>query len=208
MGTVVSMLEDIQRLRYDVYCLEEEFEDHSRFPDRRERDEYDPYAVHLAATDERGHVAATLRLVLESPLGFPLERRAERLFPEFWCLPRDRTAEISRLIVARDHRHLAHDRFEYPPALFALFRRMYEESLDLGLEHWLALMEKKLWRLLRRFGFAFHEIGEPTSYGGEVIPYAADIDSLQTGYLKIVAYQRVYAAVRPGAYEYEALRAA
>ena len=82
------------RLRYQVYCLERQFLDLTAHPEGRERDEFDAHAIHFAATDEDGEVVATARLVLDSPLGFPLERRAVDLAPEYKNLPRARTGEI------------------------------------------------------------------------------------------------------------------
>src|SRR5882724_13667013 len=63
----------LQRLRYEVYCLEQRFVDAARCTDGRESDEFDLHAIHFAAATDRGEVVATLRLVLGSPLGFPLE---------------------------------------------------------------------------------------------------------------------------------------
>src|SRR5688572_14080544 len=100
------MLAEIQRLRYDVYCIERGFLDRSHFPDARESDSYDDYAVQLAATDANGRVSGTARLVLDSPLGFPLEAHAGGLDESFQILPRDRMAEISRLAVAKSGRSI------------------------------------------------------------------------------------------------------
>jgi len=195
-----------QRLRYDVYCLERHFEDASRFPDERERDAHDPYSIHLAATDHAREVVATVRLVLDSPLGFPLEAYVKRLFPEFDSLPRDRTAEISRLAVAKPYRHLEPDTRDYP-LLFGLFLEIYRASSQQGLEHLLAVMERSLWRLLRRFGLAFYQIGEPVEHRGERIPFVAEVRALGAQYGRLEAALRTHAARRPYAFDYEAVAA-
>lgn len=206
MGTVVNLLEQIQHLRYDVYCLERHFEHQARFPDGRERDEYDDSAVHLAAHDERG-VVATVRLVLDSPVGFPLEAYVDTLYREFADLPRDRTAEISRLIVAKSHRHLHPDGVDYP-VLFGLFREIYQTSVSLGIEHLVAVMERRLWRLARGFGFHFRAIGDPVEHRGERIPYAAPVRALWAGHERALALQGFQADTRPYPYEYEKVSAA
>jgi N-acyl amino acid synthase of PEP-CTERM/exosortase system len=199
----------IERLRFQVYCLECHFLEAADYPDHRETDGHDPYAIHFAAFDGGGDPIATMRLVLDSALGFPLERHAPMLSPRFRDLPRSTTAEVSRLIVARSYRRRAHDglygadvggptpgeptarprvrkRSDYPLILFTLFRAMYEESLRLGLTCWLAAMEPALERLLRRFGLVFTPIGPPMDYFGEVVPYMAFIEDLEA----IVAAQR------------------
>jgi N-acyl-L-homoserine lactone synthetase len=202
----VRTLADVQRLRYEVYCLERHFEDASRFLDQREQDEYDPYSIHLAATDHERAVVATVRLVLDSALGFPLERYVTRLFPEFDSLPRDRTAEISRLAVARPYRHLDPETQEYP-LLFGLFLEIYQASRHQGLEHLLAVMERSLWRLLRRFGLVFHQIGEPVEHRGERIPFVAEVRALGAQYGRLEAGLRTHAARRTPAFAYEAVAA-
>src|SRR4029450_2602254 len=86
-----AALHALQRLRYDVYCLEQRFVDAARCTDGRESDESAPPAIHFAAATETGEVVATLRLVLDSPLGFPLERYAAGLLDHRPALARPRT---------------------------------------------------------------------------------------------------------------------
>lgn len=197
-----GLWESVQALRYAVYCLECKYLDAARYPNERETDEYDPFSVHFAATNERNEMVATLRLVRDSPLGFPLEEHAGTLSAEYHRLPRDRTAEISRLILARSYRRRANDglygqelgdpekdaqaraeatyrRSQYPLILFGLFKEMYLQSVNMGLEYWVAAMESSLQRMLSRFGLGLHQVGEPMSYYGEVIPYYASIRQLE-----------------------------
>jgi len=90
--------------------------------------------------------------VAATPLGFPLERHAGRLLPGARGLPRERTAEISRPIVARTYRQ---DSLQHRLVLLGLFREMHEEGLRLGIEAMVAAMEERLWRFLRDLGFHF-----------------------------------------------------
>jgi N-acyl amino acid synthase of PEP-CTERM/exosortase system len=176
------MLAAIQQLRYEVYCLERHFIDPARFPDKREFDEYDPTSVHFATRDARGGIVGTLRLVLDSPLGFPMEAHAPHLFLGFGTVERSKVAEISRLIVTRADR-----RFErgetlrrHHRVLLPLFRDMYRKSLALDLEHWLAAMEPALHRLLETvMGLSFRPAGEPMDYYGQVVPYVAEIREME-----------------------------
>jgi N-acyl amino acid synthase of PEP-CTERM/exosortase system len=197
-----GLWDGVQQLRYSVYCLECKYLDASRYPSERETDEFDPYSVHFAATNERHEMVATLRLVRDSSLGFPLERHAEHLSTDYRKLPRDKTAEISRLILAKSYRRRANDglygqelgdpqkdaeaqaeakyrRSQYPLILFGLFKEMYVESVNMGLEYWVAAMETGLQRMLSKFGLGLHQVGEPMSYYGAVIPYYASIKQLE-----------------------------
>ena len=183
--SAVPPLEGIHRLRYQVYCLERRFLDMSAYPECREADHYDPHAIHLAATDVGGNVVATLRLVMDSPFGFPVEGRGVRLFPEFDALPRARTGEVSRLIVAPEHRRTSAG----PLLLFGLFRELYAESRKLGLHGLIAAMEEGLCRLLEKVGLVFRAIGESVDYFGRVTPYWASVDGLELGYRRILAHR-------------------
>jgi N-acyl-L-homoserine lactone synthetase len=182
-----AALHAMQRLRYEVYCLEQRFVDAARCTDGRESDEYDGHAIHFAAATEPGEVVATLRLVLDSPLRFPLERHAPDLLADRPRGERARTGEVSRLIIAPRYRAASS---REPLILFGLFRHLYEETWRLGLDFLVAAMEPKLARLLRRLGFPFAPLGEPISYFGEVVPYGAALAAMRTGYKGILAYQR------------------
>jgi N-acyl-L-homoserine lactone synthetase len=182
-----AALHGMQRLRYEVYCLEQRFVDAARCTDGRETDEYDPYAIHFAAATDRGEIVATLRLVLDSPLRFPLERHARGLLDDRPRGERARTGEISRLIIAPRYRSAT---IREPLILFGLFRHLYEEAWRVGLDYLVAAMEGKLARLLRRLGFHFAPLGEPISYFGEVTPYGASLAAMRPGYKRILAYQR------------------
>jgi N-acyl amino acid synthase of PEP-CTERM/exosortase system len=171
------MLAEIQRLRYEVYCLERGYLDPQDFPDELESDFYDKFSLHCAVVEAEKQLSGTLRLVPDTPKGFPLESHAGGLDEAFHRIPRDRAAEISRLVVARHGRRLGQiGDLRYPLILFPLFREMNLQSARLGLEYWLAAMEPTLHRLLRRLlGFTFVQIGEPMEYYGRVVPYMACI---------------------------------
>ena len=194
-----ATLRDIRSLRYEVYCLECKYLDAAAFPDGLESDPFDVYSTHFCARNERGEMVATLRLVFDSPLGFPLEDHAGPLSDEYHRLPRAKSAEISRLILAKSYRRRANDglygadlgnaqgmtqaeltyrRSQYPLILFGLFKEMYMESLGIGLEYWLAAMEPGLQRMLSNFGMGLKQVGEPMSYYGQVIPFYASIEEL------------------------------
>jgi N-acyl-L-homoserine lactone synthetase len=176
------MLAAIQELRYEVYCLERNFIDPDRFPDKREVDEYDPASVHFAATDERGRMVGTLRLVLDSPLGFPIEAHVSSPVPGLKEMDRNRTAEISRLIVARTDRGF--DRGDalrrHHRILLPLFRDMYRKSVALEIDYWLAAMEPGLHRLLEALmGLSFRPAGDSIEYYGSVVPYVAEVREMK-----------------------------
>ena len=182
-----GLLAAVRRLRYEVYCLERQFVDAASCSEGQESDDYDPHAVHFAATTPSGGVVATLRLVLDSPRGFPLEEHAPGLLDTRPWMERGRSGEISRLIVAPEYRA---GTIRQPLLLFGLFRHLYEECRRLDLGYLVAAMESGLGRLLRRLGFPFVALGDPISYFGEVVPYGATLPSMRPGYENILDYER------------------
>lgn len=109
-----SELKKIFRLRYNVYCHEWGFEKAEDHPDGIETDMYDKSSVHFAARRKDGKVVGTIRLILHSPEGFPIEKHCgSEIRGE---APREEgLAEISRLAISRDCRNRSEDRLIYGP---------------------------------------------------------------------------------------------
>ena len=75
--TTPADLEAVFGLRYQVYCQERRYLDCADYPDALESDAYDGHAVHFAAFDQCGSVAAAARLVLPvAGRGFPFQQHA------------------------------------------------------------------------------------------------------------------------------------
>ena len=159
----------VQRLRYDVYCLEREYLSPASFPDRRERDEYDPVAQHFGVFAHATAIA-TVRLVRDSAIGFPMERFVPRGALEDVGVRRHRTGEISRLIVRRDHRRGG--TADGSRLLLGMFRAMYDEGRGCGIDQFIAALEPRFIRLLQRFGFRLAPIAPPIDWFGEVVACA------------------------------------
>lgn len=106
-----ELLDEVFQLRYQVYCVENNFEDSSQFPDGREMDGYDRgrSVSSLVRHKQTGLVAATVRLVLpdkqEPRQLFPIEQQCADSFQmagfDFNNMPRNVMAEISRFCVSK-----------------------------------------------------------------------------------------------------------
>ena len=105
VATAVSgdALQEALRIRYQVYCVENAFEDPADHPDGLERDAFDSHSLHsLLIHRASGQAVGTTRLVM------PVQRDLERSFPlqqvcgQFDQLPLDRTAEVSRTMAVRE----------------------------------------------------------------------------------------------------------
>jgi len=199
-----QILNDIFGLRYQVYVNEWGFESPVDHPEGLEYDDFDDHSVHIyACGDDGSQVIGTVRMILNSPLGFPIERHFD-----IQCLPpgidRDAVAEISRLAVSKEFRRRAIDRKIFGAERFAPnqipsfmlngrdFRRHCEHALVRGLyialyrdskareiTHWYAVMAKGLYTILKRWGIAFVQIGQERDYHGLRAPYLVNIESIE-----------------------------
>jgi N-acyl-L-homoserine lactone synthetase len=166
-------LDDVYRFRYRIFCEQLRFIDRSRCPGGRERDEHDDRALHFACRDARGKVIGAARLVLGRP--FPLESHCP-LFAGALRLDGMRAAEVSRLAVERGC--TSAERHRRQETVIALYKGMILASKRLGLTHWLAAMERPLYRVLKGLGCQFTAIGPEIDYSGPVTPYIARVDRL------------------------------
>jgi N-acyl amino acid synthase of PEP-CTERM/exosortase system len=197
-----ELLRDAYALRYQVYCVENPFEDPADHPDGLETDEYDSHSVHsLLVHRERQEVAGTVRLVLPvvngPDLELPISSVCDRKALEQARFPRAATAEISRFSISKAFRRRASDQATraaqfgelqqaeqqrvIPNIAFGLFRAVVEMSHQKGITHLCAVMEPSLLRLLGRFGFHFDALGPLVDYHGRRQPCHADLDVLLTG---------------------------
>ncbi len=173
-----DQLDDVFRLRYQVYCLERGFE-----PARngRESDRFDPFARHALVRDRASHQpVGTVRLVPPAPgdslLPFPINKVCDPGLLRH--LPRARTAEISRFALSKNYRT---DR-GVTGLLLRLFlmRGVIALSGELGLTHWCALMEPCLMRLLRASSIHFQTRGPPVEHHGLRQPAGAVVADVLT----------------------------
>lgn len=194
-----KLIHDTYRLRYEVYCNELQFLNRSNYPNGLETDVYDRHSVHFAALNRENDVVGTIRLILSSRHPFPLEKYNQNLFIDIKALPRTTLSEISRFVVSKNLRGI---RFGLEPdgssgslendaenrtkvrqsqewqtsmIFMGLIRLLYQESKRLGITHWYAAMEKRLWASLNSMSFHFDAIGPEFEYYGTVAPYMTSV---------------------------------
>ncbi len=106
-----ELVDESMRIRYQVYCVENQFEKPDAFPDQKEIDEYDRHSVHSVIRHKRTElVAATVRLVLPNPedatIPFPIEKFCPTDISsagiDLSTIPRQEIAEISRFAVSKE----------------------------------------------------------------------------------------------------------
>ena len=183
-----GLLEAAYRLRYQVYCVENPFENPKAHRDGLERDCYDDHSVHsLLIHRPSGAVAGIVRLVLpQRDKALPITHACDHpILGDRRALPPASTAEISRFAVSKQFRRRATDRLgvdyalvERPAASDGMDRRVIphitlglmkailQMSSVRGITHWTAMMEPALLRLIRRLGIEFNPLGPMVQYHG------------------------------------------
>lgn len=197
VGIGPGIVQEAQRLRYEVYCREFGFEREEDCPGGLEQDVYDHQAAHcLVRYRPSGEVAGCLRLVhlsegsdlSELPiqrygaaalLGTPVDPAA---------LPAAERCEISRIAVSAAFRRRAFERQSpmgddapevldkpesrtFPLLAVALFMAARMMVLQLGTAHVFAMMEPRLARMLVRSGLDFQRLGPLIDYHGQRAAY-------------------------------------
>jgi N-acyl amino acid synthase of PEP-CTERM/exosortase system len=205
------VVDEAASLRYQVYCIENAFEDASRFADDKEVDEYDERSVHgIVRHRQQGITAASVRLVLsdrdnpEAP--FPIELNCAPSLQSCASLldaiPRNSIAEISRFAVSKQFKrrigeagHPAgvgsdpeqyvkpdiHKRRVIPHLILGLFAAIVKMSAENQVYHWYAVMDVSLLRLLTRFGINFRPLGGLVEYHGRRQPCFGSVDEVLAG---------------------------
>lgn len=202
-GRLVEDMDDLKKLyqlRYDVYCVQKNFLRQDDYPDRCETDVFDQHSLHFGAFDDLGNALGTLRLVKNSPRGFPMTDHCDINVPDHIL---DKAGEISRLAVSNiirkrkgdgeygmavnggsidsaSEKRTDHNRRRHrPDIVVGLYKSLYQESRRCGITHWIAAMEPGLLKLLRRFYFSFESIGPEVDYYGPVRPYMVSLESIE-----------------------------
>src|SRR5215468_11473844 len=183
-----ELLEEVYRLRFRVYCVENKFEKPNNRHPGLEIDEYDSHSVHSLLIHKPSGIAfGTVRLVLadrgaaDRPL--PMQRRCA--FSVMQNTPNTSMAEISRFAISRHVRRLVAERMRssvastdlqcklspkvggmdplIPVWLMSAILRM---SIENNVTHLCGIMEPALIRLLARLGIFFSPIGPLIEHHG------------------------------------------
>lgn len=200
-ATTADEVEQAYRLRYQVYCVENAYEEASNNPDGLERDAFDQHAVHSILIHRPTQTTmGAVRLVL------PLLSSASYRLPiqEVWQIdqapfPWSSTAEISRYAISREfRRRTGEERYAdatwqdssidqaklerrvTPHITLGLMKSVLRMSVEHQITHVCAVMEPALIRLLKRFGLEFHPLGPLVDYHGRRQPCYAALEDLLT----------------------------
>jgi N-acyl amino acid synthase of PEP-CTERM/exosortase system len=197
-----ALLDEAYRIRYQVYCVENPFENAAQHSDARERDVDDDRSVHaLLRHRATGAFAGTVRVILpdNGALQRPLpvhhllgQQSREYLKRIAWRT----TAEISRFAVSKQFRRRRNEeryadvltpgtvptsreeRHVVPYITFGLIRAVLEICRENRIASICAVMEPALIRILSRFGVEFTPVGDMMEHHGLRQPCVARLDDV------------------------------
>jgi N-acyl amino acid synthase of PEP-CTERM/exosortase system len=183
-----KLLDQVYRLRYQVYCVENSFEDSAEHLDGRESDAHDDTSEHILLLHRNsGAAVGTARLIMPHlattwrPL--PIQRvLASRDRQEFDQLPIRQTAEVSRFAVSKGFRRWErHNQRLMRYITFGLMREIVKICIEYGIIYLAAVMERPLIRALLRVGLEFEPTGGHVEYHGIRQPCVARLADLIEG---------------------------
>jgi N-acyl amino acid synthase of PEP-CTERM/exosortase system len=193
-----DLIRQAEAIRYQVYCVERQFENPVDHSEERERDNFDAHSVHsLLVQRSTGHAVGTVRLILPRPEApedsFSIQRATVPSVLAAAHVPIPTTAEVSRFSISKDLRRrkkdAAHgvegvcvestngnDRRSGPLMSLGLIQALVRMSARHGITHWCAVMEPKLLRMLAAMAIHFEPIGGLVEYHGLRQPCYCDVE--------------------------------
>lgn len=202
-----KLLNEAYSLRYQVYCLENPFEDASYFYDQKEKDTFDEHSLHILIRHRgTGEAIATVRLVLPDPLNpqsqLPLEACCGPLLDNATAEHRRSStayspAEISRFAISKNAKQRIMDippidlgrvgkstgnythwsRLLHSHLTLELVAAALQLSHNYGITHWYSLATSALIKSLKRFGLYITPACPAIEHRGKRYPC---LDNLQT----------------------------
>lgn len=195
------------QLRYQVFCLETGFEDASNYLNGQEQDEFDDRSVHFIVRSKRSKEwLATARLILPGERPLPIVRYCD---VPLHTLPFARTAEFSRLLIARHVRRRHGDektprkrgsikqsptlvayqeRHQTKNILVALIRAMAAYGLERDIPGAAFFITRALARILTQMGIGLTAIGAPCRHRGIRFPYISRAEQVYSTLTSLVEH--------------------
>ncbi|WP_415395813.1 GNAT family N-acyltransferase [Sulfurimonas sp. CS5] len=149
-----DLLEKVFAFRYKIILeIYPEYLHNSDFIDDKEHDKYDPYSIHFAALDANNEVCATVRLIHNSPIGYPTEN--SMIFDRD-MFNRDKLGEMSRIFVDTKYRNIKTTKL----IIEEVKKFMYIKMMELDIKYTYGSLEASFLRLLRIYKMCYDIIGE------------------------------------------------
>jgi N-acyl-L-homoserine lactone synthetase len=166
-----ELLEETFRFRYKIA-----YDELSRIEPNEEgieTDEYDKYSTHFAAHDHDGNLCAVVRVIFNSPIGYPTPTYMSTKLSIYNDTDKN-FAEFSRIFIAKEIRTM-----ENSTIIIKNFLKLISTYVDLyKVDYLYGALEKSFIRLLFRIKIKFHILGEASHFFGYRYPALLDWEEL------------------------------
>lgn len=170
-----ELLERVFAFRYKILLeIYPEYIEALNLLDNKEYDKYDTYSVHFAVIDKEDEVCATVRLIYNSPLGYPTENS---MTFDNSMFERDKLGEMSRIFVDAKYRNIQTTKI----IIKNLNELIYFKMMELGIEYTYGSLEENFLRLLRIYKMNYATIGEKQEHGSFGFRYPSILYTKQLG---------------------------
>ncbi len=161
-------------LRYQVYCLEKQFEPTACINTHQEIDKFDVHSIHFLIQHKlSGQWVGAARLVQGGPESLPMAELTRTCLPS-GVAKHANFAELSRLSILKSfRRHGGETRVSEPEVLLGLIRATKEYSENHAIDYWMFLCRRSIMRIVGSLGMEMEVIGSPCEHRGIRYPYLA-----------------------------------
>jgi len=161
-----EMLKKVFAFRYKIILESRpEYIKAGNFKNKLESDKYDAYSLHFVVLDKEDNICGNIRLVYNSPIGYPTENNANFDKSQF---EKDKLGEFSRIFINKKCRSMKTSKV----IINSFKETVYKKLKEFGIEYTYGLLEENFLRLLKIYGLDFHPIGPLQKVGliGERYP--------------------------------------
>ncbi|MDX1812908.1 MAG: PEP-CTERM/exosortase system-associated acyltransferase [Gammaproteobacteria bacterium] len=204
------------RLRCEIYCVDRSFESSNNFPTGEEVDEADERALHFIIIEKASQEwIGVFRVVLPDHEKLPIEQYCVMDSKLIKSLPRDKTAEISRLGIARrftqrtpEHENeseLAQTKYvikNLKEVTLGIWRALVQLSEERGIEDYLFFITPALARVLLGLHAPLLRAGLPCEHRGTRHPYLLNLEKDAERIKHLPRKEMEFIRSRPGYFLY------
>ena len=167
------------QVRYQVYCLEEGFENAANFFTSEERDDWDDQSAHfLVRSKQTNEWVAAMRMVIPKSGPLPIEGLCDIHPVARPSLTGEPAAEISRICVVNNYRRKSSQQLpkvHKSLIMKGLLSAAAQYSQENGILYWFFLTSPALARIFSFLNIQLIKVGAACEHRGTRYPFLADL---------------------------------
>ena len=156
-----KMLNSIFEFRYKIISQTKAYSSYyqeNEFPNSMESDKYDAYSIHFVVLDEDNAICASVRLIYNSPIGYPTENDMKFDNKKF---DRDKLGELSRIFIDEKCRSFKVTK----QIIYNLNKLIYLKMIRLKIKYTYGALESNFLRLLKIFKMPYEVLDKKQNQG-------------------------------------------